>query len=742
MAFPEEQAPLLVQSALPDLWAWRRRAPAVYLRSWFVREVAFTLSDRVTFAQSLQALGPAVLSGVPNECPVSFARAPSGEVYIATGLSPLSKWDGVRYASEEVGVPAPTETVTLAFSGTGVISGLYVAYQRWLDRDGNPSNLSPASQAVTADEDGTVTYTNVEAPTEPKITRRQILRNTAGQGLTFYVDVDTDDLNATTFTSTRTDVTLSVRTAVPLFDERGNSLANRFAIPRNDKPLIVSYLDRMFAAGEAVYGRGHIEVTQGSTTVTGVGTAWTASMAGRFLYGVGAGRPYEIASADAVAQTLTLEETWKGATDKFLVYSIRSSPAERRSLYFSEAGQYEAWPEFNGITVEENGDEITGLMVADSFLYVLQRRHIYRLSYHQGPLADGGLFLSARRGCVNNRCWVHFDGFAYLLDEQGIYRFDGVGETEALSPPIQDLFWYDRSSGGLRINWKAKKWFHALLSKDESCVRWFVALAGQRLPRHALAYNYLAETWWIEEYPFPVGASAISEGDLPRPLLAGPARRVLAQGVGTLDGPDPAAGTTRGTATSAGQLSLVDALASFPASGLVGSPVAIVEGRGKGQRNPIASVSGTTIRFVQPWLVQPDSTSVYQLGGVSWRWRSGLLRWNDEENEQHRRLEVIFKPCASDAQMDLRLFRDHASAADAYGRTWPVTPAGRDGSRQAKDSSDAIVDLTQVQGYAQIGLAARRARTVGRADVVAVELAGVSAENPITVYEVNVEGAR
>jgi hypothetical protein len=67
-------------------------------------------------------------------------------------------------------------------------------------------------------------------------------------------------------------------------------------------------------------------------------------------------------------------------------------------------------------------------------------------------------------------------------------------------------------------------------------------------------------------------------------LICGPARRVYAQGAGTLDGPRGDSGTTRGTATVATALTLADGLASFPASGLVGSPVVVVEGRGKGQR--------------------------------------------------------------------------------------------------------------------------------------------------------------
>ena len=742
MAFPEEQSPLLTQFPEPDLWAvWRRRRWQ-YERAWFIRELTLSYGHRLLFAQNQQAASVVLRGNVPTSVPVHYARAPDGALFMSSGLIPMIKWDGVRLASEDVGVPAPTQAVTLAFSGTGDITGSYTAYTRWLDRDGNPSNLSPVSAVAAADDSGTVTYTNVEAPTHPKVLRRQILRNTAGQALTYYVDVDTDDLSETSFTSTNDDDDLQASTAVPLFDDQGNSLANRYGIPRSDKPFIAAYLDRMFAAGEVAYAEGHCEVTAGSTTVRGVGTSWTTAMAGRFLYVVGAGLPYEIDSADEDAQTLTLVSVWTGATDKLAVYTIRSAPAERNLIVFSEAGLYEAWPATNGLSVEENGDDVTGLMVADSFLYVLQRRHIYRLTYHFGPLVDGGLFLSARRGCVNQRSWVYADGHTYLLDEQGAYRFAGGDESEGLSAPIQDLFYLDRPGGGLRVNWKSQRWFHALHSQDERTVRWFVALSGNRLPRHALCFNYDSNLWWVEEYPFPVGHSAVTDGVQQRPIVCGPARRVFAHAVGTLDGPDPAAGTTRALATSVG----VEHLAApggtvFPASGVVGFPVAVVDGRGKGQTNLVASVSGTTLRLARPWAVRPDSTSTFQLGGVPWLWRSGLYRWLNVEGDQQRGVELVFPPCARDAQCDLRIYREFAAEAEKYGYDWPTTSAERDGFRVEKDSADAVIDLSYLYGFVKVRRSGRRERNVGKADVFGLELEGFSGEAPISVYEVNVDGA-
>lgn len=706
------------------------------------RTVTSTVAQRVSLQQTQTPLAPVILSGSPRAKAMCFARAPDGNVYMATGLTPVYKWDGVSYTASTVGVSPPTSSVTISGSGSGSITGTYTAYLRFLDVNGNPSNLSPVSTSLTVDSVSTITYTGVAAPTEMKAVRKQLLRNTTGQALVYYVDVDSTDLSATTFTSTLTDTNLALNTPVALFDDQGNSLANRYGVPPDDKPVICSYLDRMFAAGEVQYSDGNVQVTTSSTTVTGIGTQWTSSLAGRFLYVVGTGRSYEISSVNTAAQTLTLTEAYAGGTDPFGVYVIRPSPAARRTLQFSEAGLYEAWPATNGLTVEENGDSITGLMVADSFLWVLQRRHVYRLTYHLGPLVDGGLFLAARRGCVNNRSWVYVDGASYLLDEQGVYRLGGGGESENVSQAVQDVFFLNGDDATYRVNWEASEWFHALHCRDERTIRWFVALGGHRLPQHAMCYNYDAQSWWVEKYAFPVGHSTVTDADLPRPVVCGPAKRVFAQGVGSLDGPDPGQGTTRATAASATLLSLVGpGTAAFASTRLAGSPVTIVSGTGKGQTNVIASVSGLTVTVLWPWLVKPDSTSKFQLGGVTWSWKTGLLRWANVENDVPRRLTLSFPPAPEEAYLDLRVFRDYAETPIVYGSTQPNTPTRADAVQITSGSADAVFDLQNQYGFGHVLLAGKRSPRALKWDLFSVELRGVTGEGPVTLHELAIEGA-
>lgn len=671
---------------------------------------------------------------------------PPGHATI-TGTIYAAETFNAGFGASNVGPPVGSFTADVG-PGTGVrslvndITGEFWAYQRFLDEDGNPSNLSPISNAINVTRACQILYTNVPAPTDPKIVRRQILRNTSGQATTFYVAVDTTDLSSTSFADSFNDEELATQEAVVLFDTNGVSLADRYNLPPDDKPILCAYLDRMFAAGETPYSAGHVEVTNGSATVYGVGTQWTSVFAGRVLYVVGEGRPYQISAVDVTAQALTLSEAYRGATDLFAGYAVRPEPAQRRIVQYTEAGLYEAWPPANALQLDDNGDDVTGLMAAESFLYVLQRRHTWRLSYHLGPEIDGGLFLAAKRGCVNNRSWVYIDGYAYMLDEQGVYKFGGGGDVEHLSAPIQDLFWVERADGGLHINWEAQDWFHALHNKDERTIRWFVALSGSRLPRHALCWNYDSKAWWLEEFAFPVGASAVMDDLVTQPVVAGPSRRVFAEGFGTLDGPDPAAGTTRAAAASGGTESVVGpASATFPGSGVAGSPVAIYDGRGKGQVNIVSAVSGATVRCVRPWLVRPDDTSKFQLGGFTWTWQSGDFRWLNEEGDEQRRVEVVFVPTQTPAQCDLRFYRDFSAAAEQAGYDWPACQAEVDSVKIVNANGDAVIDLTFQYGFAQVRRSGRRELYVWKADIFSLELAGVSAESAVSILECNCEGA-
>lgn len=673
--------------------------------------------------------------------PMTFAETTDGLLFAANGVDKMLKWDGIDPEADAAGVIAPENAPTFTATGAGSITGTYYAYQRFIDVDENPSNLSPVTVANALSAKATITYSNLDAPTEAKVSRRQILRNTAGQTRTFYVDVDTEDLYATTATSTRTDSQLRLQDPVPLLDTYSRDLAIvRYSLPPNDKPFIANHQGRMFAAGNVDYKQGSVICTFGSKTVTGIGTEWTATMANRFLYIVGGGDAgYEIDSVDVAAQTLTLLNIYQGTTDEFAVYVIIPAPGRRKGIDFSEAGLPEAWPPTNTLSVVADGDDITGLMSLGSFLYVLEKRHIYRLTYQEDPAGDGFIFYAAGRGAINNRCWVVVEKTAYMLDELGIHAFGQTQESSPIGSPIQKLF--QTGDSNFRVNWGAAKWFFATQYPAQETIRWFVTMSGGWLPKHAICLNYRTKRLWLEEYPFYVGYGVVwpAGADVSQCLLGTESKKVwsLAKFDVTLDGPNPASGTVRGTVTSSTIDSISDSAASFASSGLVLSPVHIYAGTGRGQVRNIASVSGAKITVTQPWLVLPDTTSEYQVGGVKWTYQTGWMRYIDSEGNATRRLEVVYEPTSEAADLDVRFLHDFETPL-ITGITYASSDLNGVGLTQ--DSTYNTIDMTKDTGINQITLQGKREIYTDGLRFVSVELSGVSNEDEVKVYSIEMDG--
>jgi len=99
----------------------------------------------------------------------------------------------------------------------------------------------------------------------------------------------------------------------------------------------------------ANYTTGTVTVVAGATTVTGIGTAWTAVMVGRFIkFGTGA-EAYKISTVNVVAQTLTVESAVAAAVTSggyFIMKRWYSKPTDckhiisvRRQLKLAEKTQ-------------------------------------------------------------------------------------------------------------------------------------------------------------------------------------------------------------------------------------------------------------------------------------------------------------------------------------------------------------------------------------------------------------------
>ncbi len=677
------------------------------------------------------------LGYVSNLSPISLkytAPGATGSITAASNASPIV----VTSASHGLSTGA-----VVKITGVG---GNTSANNTWTITKVDGDTFSLNNSHGTADYNGggtwisgvlTITYANIQAPTDPKVVRRQILRNTDGQAATFYVDVDTTDLSSSTFTSTQTDTFLAAGTAQAILDSSGLPLANLHNPPPNWKAVWCNHLDRMFAAVQYDEARGAVKVTNGSLTVSGVGTDWVAGLATRYLYVAGATSSYQILSVNVALQQLTLTSPYLDVTDSFGVYAIRPAPAERRLVYWTPAGLPESWPATYALSVQEDDDDITGLMQRGSFLYILERRHIYKLTFQEDPAQDGAIFLSANRGCINQRCWQLVDNDAYMLDEYGVHKFDATAQIEPISTPIQEMF-RPNSLYKFHINWKASERFFSVLYRPQEVIRWFVALAGSYIPKHALTYNYRLQRWWLEEWRIGVGGALAGRiGLVPYAFLGTEARKVCALWEGTTDLADPTKGTLRGTVTSAGIISLTDTTANFPSTAL-NAPLVIVDGTGKGQVRKIVAQTATVLTVDQPWATSLDTTSIYQVGGVVWNYKGSWFRYSNSEEMADRRIEVMFSPTAGACTIDMRTRTDFSGTPDK--QQIAMSFKGGAGVRSLAGQQDMVIDTTKQTGIVQKLIPGHREMMSDGPRFSQLELAGATNTDLVAVFQITLDG--
>jgi hypothetical protein len=672
--------------------------------------------------------------------PEQFTKTSDGGLSVVNGIDPPLAWDFDTSTLRPAGVTAPTATPGLAFTGVGTITGSYYAYVRYIDRYNQPSNLSPISAVATASSNLTATYTGLPVPTQSTIARRQILRNTAGQLATFYVDIDTTDLSSSNLPSTRTDTDLATQEAVPILFSDGRPAADRYYPPPNDRPFSASHINRLWLAGIQPYREGAIITTFGGTTVTGIGTRWASSMAGRQLFA--GNRVYNVTAIDPVTQVATIDRSYTGASDPYARYCIQPALAEHNFIYFSEAGSPEAFSITEALTVADEGGEVTGLMPLNSYLYILKASSIYRFTGQDNPATDGTIFFDSNRGCVNNRCWQVVDGTAYLLDEKGIYSYSG-GEFESKSDSIFTIFSNENNYYG--IQWSQSRFFHSVHDRGNGVMRWFVTMGGGYLPLHAISLDYGSGRWWVERYYRCVGSSVV--GDHPivattwrsvnrdQIYLGLDAKTVAAFGESNLDG-------TAGDPLFAGKavLSTADTI-TLPANVAipVNAVIHITRGKGIGQsRRAVELLADNRVRVMHPWTVLPDATSYYQVAGVKAEYRTGHMFRPPSEGNQTTRFTLHWKPVEDDVYAAVRVYNGWDAAAQTQEANLSFTE--RDGALVEAGSDYQLVNMAADVGNVQVRADTHRAENVRAQRTTTVDIKLVAGGEPVGLRQVDVSG--
>lgn len=237
-------------------------------------------------------------------------------------------------------------------------------------------------------------------------------------------------------------------------------------------------------------------------------------------------------------------------------YAVDTGGKEPNSLYYSETDEPESVPDVNEIIVQENvrdTDAITALVPFGAALMVMQRRHVYRVTFAKQPIIDAAVNLAGYRGCLNQRCWDLHDGIAYVLDQFGVYAMDPSGSIKPISEGIANYFRH-------YVDYTHAQWFAVRFDARVQVLRVFLSLKGDGdsvAPVRVLCYSPTLEAWWEERYPRPITAAAgitLDSGQY-RVLYASSKARVYSLDEGWVDVADGSISSVVVTDGGAGYLS-------------------------------------------------------------------------------------------------------------------------------------------------------------------------------------------
>lgn len=663
-----------------------------------------------------------LLNSWNRDRPPSFALTPDGVLVIVNGLNYPQRWNGLTTFTQNAGMTAPATTMTISTGGTGgTISGLYAAAYLYEDEDGNQSNLSPL-QTFTAVSATTFSFSGIDAPTETnRVVLVKVYVSTAGQSTTLYL-VRSMTAGQTTCSSTSTDSLLIASDSLPILNDDGSLHAYRHGVPPSNKAVVVHHLDRAFYAVDASYGVGNIEMTSGSTTVTGIGTNWTQQFVNRRLYSPLLTESHTISRYVNTASIRV--STSPAISGKFVPYVILPPPSERDTIYYSEPNEPESVPAVNSIRLQEDGEELVGMFSLLSFLFLAKRNRLYRLSFTEDPAVDGAIFPAASRGMESHRCYARAGDVVYVLDREGVYLFDG-GNVQSVSSEIQGYF----RDG--KINWHASPWFHACNYPSEETVRFFVALEGNYLPKHALAYNYRWNSWWVESYPEVAGSSFLTDIHGKDSLIVGSQNETFyqLQSDSPLDISQPGAGPVVAVSTASH-------CGLSPLEIGIGSPVVIVEGRGKGQVRRVSGVTGSTAIMDRAWSILPDDTSKYVLGGIPWSYKTPILELPESDRHSKREVTVGYKPTKTAGIINVSYYANHSSDPLLS----PVTDF-QYGVRMHLGQAEIELLTTDTVGQKSARFSDNSADRLPADKYVSVRLTGAQGKDQVSLNRVRIEGA-
>ena len=622
----------------------------------------------------------------------TIARTSAGEVFVANGYDYMMKWGG-RIGSTPyshvtsktgnqflpAGIDAPTAgpTIALASTASNMLAGDYLFAYRYLDYEGNPSNLSPATTASATVSGNSASWTisgpSTLMPSYDRIATIEAFRTPVGVADVFY-RIGSYSVGTTTISDTLSDDALRDLEALPIQNADGSVNANRFGTPPL-KPVIAWHQDRMYAAGSIVLTDGTVSVNSGASTGTGSSTTFKPSMAGWEMTfdADGADETYAT-TAFSSSTAFTLART-SATTFSSVDFALRPSRYERNTIYYSEADEPESWPvEQNYFILQADStgtydEPVVALMSYGPTLYAMKPTVMYQIDSVTQPNLDVQVSPAFQRGCLNQQCWAQVDGIAFIMDRLGCYAFDH-SKPEPIGDAIGNYFHQNL------IDFSKSANFFVSANRKTRTVRFHVALAGKNdysnYPMWAFVYHYRVKKWSLDRYPWGVtGAGSFKKSD------GSEVYYLLPEGYPPMyESANLATDGTSGhgltylsaianTAAIGNDYTCTATLAGPPTSGsaqnLVGAPIAFTgasysaqSGTGDQVYGVITShVSGATYRVrllsQQSPLSLPVALDMLYAGGVPYELKTKQFDITESPDGTRREISLWYKPQTTDS---------------------------------------------------------------------------------------------
>lgn len=295
-------------------------------------------------------------------------------------------------------------------------------------------------------------------------------------------------------------------------------------------------------------------------------------------------------------------------------------------LYYSYLGEYWYYPQGNdGVNTladapdyriyvgRGDGDKITNIIKFYDYLIIFKQNSIWALEgYDRTQFNLRQIEFEKRVGCVGFRAAGIAGNWCYFIDVDGIYRTNGL-TVEFVGLAVEAFFDDNNPNTNEKIDLStvSNSCCIEFRSSPNKTIKFSVPITEDSSNSLTLNYDYLDDSWnW--DTGFKVESWAIKESSGKDILIRGDDYGYVWEEE-TLEGDG---GIINGTCTTSSSTGLTDSGETWTVDDYKGVYVEILEGTGLGQRRLITSNTADTITISEEWETNPDTTSVYTIGGI------------------------------------------------------------------------------------------------------------------------------